>query len=113
MVGYHEDKDALTDVMVFSPGFEEEKAEWTIEEARQIASRLLPLDVELKTPHRNVDVVEHQECFSKALAETVPADVYAYVDNNPTPGQCSVVYSLDDKEKVLSFTVQLQIEDPN
>jgi hypothetical protein len=105
--------DILTDVTVFSPGYEDEKAAWTIGGAGEIAKRLLPLDVELKKPHRDVSFVEQQECFSKALAGEVPDDVYAYVDNNPTPGQCSVAYSLDDRDKVLSFTVQLQIEDPN
>lgn len=110
-VGYHE--DVLTDVQSFSPGFSDGEAEWTIGEARRIANRLLPIDVELDEPYRNVSFVEHQEGFSEALAGGVPEEVYAYVDNNPVPGQCSVVYSLDDGDAVLSFTVQLQIEDPN
>ncbi len=57
--------------------------------------------------------MKHQECFSDTLADEVPEQIYAYVDNNPTPGQCSIVYILDAREDVLSFTVQLQFYDPN
>jgi hypothetical protein len=103
----------VTDVSIYSVGFEDDKAQWTIDEAQRIAERLLPLDVEMSDPYRNVSFVEHHECFSPALAAQVPASVYAYVDNNPQQGQCSVVYSLDDLERVQNFTVQLQIEDPN
>lgn len=104
----------VTDVSVFSEDFESDsEGQWSLEDARRIAERVLPLDVQMSPPYRNISTVEHHECFSDALSVNVPATVYAYVDNNPTQGQCSVVYSLDDSERVTNFTVQLQIEDPN
>lgn len=37
---------------IFSPGFREDEAAWTIEAAGRIAERLLPSDVEvLREPH--------------------------------------------------------------
>ena len=110
-VGFEE--DILTDVGVYSPGIAEGEAAWTIDEALQIAERVLPLDVEMEDPYRNVSFAEHRECFSEALADEVPESVYASVDNNPTPGQCSVVLHLDDNDGVQAIVVQLLVEDPN
>lgn len=104
--------DVLTDILFFTPGYlDADHAEWTFGQAMQIAARLLPLDVEQRVPFRNVSFVEHQPCFSNALAAQVPVTVYEYVDDNPTPGQCSVSYEFDDAGDVLMFTVQLEIED--
>ena len=106
-------EDVLTDVSGFSPGFEDDEAAWTIAEALESADRLLPPDVDPDGPIRNVSAVEHHEGFSEALTDAVPDGVDAYVDGNPTPGQCSVVLQPDDDDGVLGFTVQLQFEDPN
>ena len=57
--------------------------------------------------------VEHRIGSSETLAAEVPESAYSYVDNNPTPGQFSVIYQLDDNDEVLWFIVQLQVEDPN
>lgn len=104
----------LTDVSIYQPDFEiGSEGMWLLSEATAIAARFLPADVQMSRPYRNVSFVEHHECYSDALAATVPASVYAYVDNNPTQGQCSAVYGLDDLDRVTDFTVQLQIEDPN
>ena len=107
------EEDILTDVNVYSPGIADGEAEWTIDEALQIAERVLPRDVEMEDPYRNVSFAEHRECLSEALADEVPESVYAFVDNNPTPGQCSVVLHLDDNDDVLAIVVQLLVEDPN
>jgi hypothetical protein len=102
----------LTDIDFFAPGYLSGEAEWTFAEAQQIASRLLPLDVEVGEPFRNVSFVEHHPCSSQTLATQVPMSVYEYVDNNPTAGQCSAVYEFNDAGDVVSIGVQLQIEDP-
>ena len=104
----------LTDVSIYQPDFEiGAEGVWSLSEAGAIAAQFLPADVQMSSPYRNVSFVEHHECYSDALALTVPPSVYAYVDNNPTQGQCSAVYGLDDLDRVTDFTVQLQIEDPN
>jgi hypothetical protein len=105
----------VTDVSLYPDDFSMEMTEgkWTLSEAGVIAARLLPTDVEMSEPYRNISTVEHHECFSESLATRVPAAVYSFVDNNPTQGQCSVVYSLGERDSVTNFIVQLQIEDPN
>jgi hypothetical protein len=108
-VSYEEGR--LTDVDFFGPGVLEMEGEWSFSQAMQIANRLLPLDVEQREPFRNVSFVEHQPCMSTALAEQVPESVYAFVDNNPVQGQCSASYEFDDAGDVISFTVQLEVED--
>jgi hypothetical protein len=110
-VSYEE--NVLTDVSFITPGYLEADALWSWAQAMGIAARLLPLDVEMREPFRNVSYVEHQPCYSTALANQVPMSVYEYVDNNPSPGQCSAVYEFDEAGEVLTFGVQLQIEDPN
>jgi len=98
-------------ISLYSVGFEANEAQWTIEEARHIAARLLPPDVEMAKPRRNISVVEQHDCSSKALKMNVPMSVYEYSDNNPVQGQCSVVYQLGDDDRVLNFVVQLQVEE--
>jgi hypothetical protein len=82
-------------VSVYFPGFADGQSEVGISQAMLIAERLLPLDVQMSAPYRNVTFVEHHECYSQSLAERVPFTAYEYMDNNPTAGQCSAVYSLD------------------
>ena len=103
----------LTDIDFFAPGYLSGEAEWTFAEAQQIASRILPLDVQMGEPFRNVSFVEHLPCSSQALATQVPMSVYEYVDNNPTAGQCSAVFEFNNAGDVVSFGIQLQIEDPS
>ena len=106
-------EDRLTDVGIYALGFEDDEAEWTTEEALRIAECVLPACVEMDVPYLNVSFVEHHECFNGTLADEAAESVYAYVDNNPTPGQRSLVLSPDDNDEALSLTVQLQIDDPS
>ena len=108
-VGFAE--DVLTDVSIYSPGIVDGKAEWTIDEALRIAERVLPRDAETEDPFRNESFAEHRACFSEALADEVPEAVYADLDDDPTPGQCSVVLHLDDNDGVLAIVVQLLTTD--
>lgn len=103
----------LTDIDFISPGHLSGDAEWSFSQAMQIAARLLPPDVQQREAFRNVSFVEHQPCYSDALAAQVPMSVYGYLDANLMPGQCSASYELNDANEVMLFTVQLQIEDPN
>ena len=106
-------EDRLTDAGNCALGFEDHETEWTTEEALRIAECVLPACVEMDEPYLNVSFVEHHECFNATLADEAAESVYAYVDNNPTPGQCSLVLSPVDNDEGLSFTVQLQIDDPS
>lgn len=110
----------LTDVNLYAPGFEGLGAEdhgaeaWTLREAERMAGRLLPAVAEVDEPVRNVSFVEHHPGFSEALADRVPPEVFADVDNNPTQGQFSSVYQLGlESDDVLAITVQLRVEDPS
>ena len=102
--------DVVTDVGIYWPGDVDDEAGWTIDEALRIADRVLPLDVEMEDPYRNVAFTERYECFSEALAEEVPESVYASVDDDLTPGQCSVMLQLEDDD-VVAIVVQLLVED--
>lgn len=103
----------VTGIDFISPGFMSGDAAWTLNESEQIVARLLPLDVEQGEPFRNVSFVEHRPCFSPSLAAELPPVLYEFVDTDPIQGQCSAYYEFDDAGDVLTFGVQLQIEDPN
>ena len=119
-VSYHE--GLVTDIDLFAPRPEGEEwtvgEEWTADEAHErnwttrkadeLARRFLPRDVEIAEPYENVTGVVHIPCSSDALAEAVPAEVYAYVDNDPVAGQCEYGQWLDPEGRVAWISLTLQ-----
>lgn len=107
----------VTSISVFSPREDQDKsrtipdeADWTLDEAVQIAMGFIPIDTHLLEPQTDAAGNTVIPGVSGLLAEMVPLEVYQYVDNTPAPGGLSVVFSHTPAGKVSWMTIQLQIE---
>ena len=98
---------------------EPDDADWTIEEAMQIAGAFLPPDAVFNPPtgDRNPPdpgmLADHIVVTgtSQQLLEQVPPQAYDYVDNSPTYGGFSYALFRTTTGDVSWMVIQLQIED--
>ncbi len=92
---------------------EPNKLDWSVTKAHELAKRFLPLDAEMQVPADERLGVIRTVGYSPSLAAQVPEEVYAYVDNEYTIGQCSYVLMLNaDKTAVNAIHIELLVEDP-
>lgn len=96
------DRD-LEDVPLSQP----HEADWTVEEAIEVAERFAPTDAELGEPQpTNLGYVVYP-AKSDELAEVFGADAYAWAEASGAPGSIEYVFSLDDAGEVYAIDVQL------
>lgn len=98
---------------------EPDDADWTVEEAMQIAEAFLPDDAVFNAPTGDMDppargmLADHIVVTgtSNHLLEQVPPEAYDYVDNSPTYGGFSYALFRTTTGDVSWMVIQLQIED--
>jgi len=124
--GYFE-KVVLTDVSLFSPResdesdrlFEDDNADWTIDEALAIASVFVPPDAIVTEEFGEVDLPADGSFpdyiaitgTSDLLLQKVPQPAYDYVSNSPVYGGYSVTLMRAPNGDVSWVIVKLEIEE--
>lgn len=125
LVSDHEGS-TVVDISVFAPRegedqdyMEPDKADWTVEEAMQVAEAFLPADAVLNPPTGNLDPPDPGMLgdlivvtgTSQLLLEQVPPEAYDDVDNSPTYGGFSYALFRTTTGDVSWMVIQLEIED--
>lgn len=80
---------------------------WTTAQADDATADFLPTDAKLGTAVENADGEPLVRAKSKALAEELDQDVYDTYEAKGKPGDLSVTYQLDKRERVKAIDVEL------